>query len=366
MPQQVIRDVNRNCGLARVSVLVCLALSFTTMACAQQQTSASPNTAADASEPKPVPVLSGGVGFVPFFSEGDTTLVNIVSPVLLLPIGQKWLIESRAAFEDDLDKPRGASGFSGPLNKELEYAQIDYIANRYMTITAGRFLTPFGIFNERLYPVWIRDLQQDPLLLPLEQDSNDGFMLRGGVAVTPKVTVNYATYFSAASTIGKLESKREVGSRFGFFFPGPRVEVGGSWQQLLARGTPNRFGFHGEYQPRALPLDIRSEYANTEDGHGMWIEPALKLSQLRFWQPVTNRTQIVGRFQQFWLKQPGNNSLPAVDTHAGEFGLNYYIRDGWRVVSSYGRQFRSGGDVDVWTVGMTFRFVFPLWPGGAK
>ena len=42
------------------------------------------------------------------------------------------------------------------------YLQADYIANKYVTVTMGRFLTPFGIFNERLYPIWIRSLQQDP------------------------------------------------------------------------------------------------------------------------------------------------------------------------------------------------------------
>ena len=37
----------------------------------------------------------------------------------------------------------------------------------FVTVTVGRFLTPFGIFNERLYPVWIRFLQPDPLILPI-------------------------------------------------------------------------------------------------------------------------------------------------------------------------------------------------------
>ena len=61
----------------------------------------------------------------------------------------------------------GRSGFHGPVEKEVDYAQVDFIANPYLTVTVGRFLTPFGIYNERLYPVWIRNLQSDPLILPI-------------------------------------------------------------------------------------------------------------------------------------------------------------------------------------------------------
>jgi hypothetical protein len=67
------------------------------------------------------------------------------------------------------------------VSKNLDYVQVDYIANPYLTVTLGRFLTPFGIFNERLYPIWIRSLQQGPLILPLSAESGDGAMLRGGV-----------------------------------------------------------------------------------------------------------------------------------------------------------------------------------------
>src|SRR5258707_10493749 len=37
---------------------------------------------------------------------------------------------------------------------------------------------------------------------------------------------NYATYFSTFSTVNKFESDRTAGGRLGFFFPGPRIEVG--------------------------------------------------------------------------------------------------------------------------------------------
>jgi hypothetical protein len=76
-------------------------------------------------------------------------------------------VESRAEFEAAFQRPPDGGPYGGPVSKNLDYAQVDYIANPYLTGTLGRFLTPFGIFNERLYPIWIRSLQQDPLILPL-------------------------------------------------------------------------------------------------------------------------------------------------------------------------------------------------------
>src|SRR4029077_3578190 len=116
----------------------------------------------------------------------------------------------------------------------LDYAQVDYIANPYLTVTAGRLLPPFGLFNERLDPIWIRALQPDPLILPIGTESSDGVMFRGGFQLNSKANMNYAAYVSVTTIeVSGVESERHAGGRLGFFFPGPRLEVGGSFQKAL-------------------------------------------------------------------------------------------------------------------------------------
>lgn len=117
---------------------------------------------------KPVPLLTGSAGFITSFTGGQPDLHPIGTPLVPVPIGQRWLFEARATFENDLVEVPDRSGLhGGPVQKEVEYAQLNFMATSYATVTVRRFLTPFGIFNERLYPVWIRNLQSDPLILPI-------------------------------------------------------------------------------------------------------------------------------------------------------------------------------------------------------
>jgi hypothetical protein len=314
---------------------------------------------------RPVPILTGNAGFFTNVTGGKSELVPEINPVLLLPLGDRWLVESRAEFIGEFERPDGGGSYGGKVEQEIDYLQVDYIANKYVTVTAGRFLTPFGIYNERLYPIWIRSLQPTPLIFPLGTGSSDGAMLRGGFSLNSKVNLNYATYFSTLSTMKKFESDRTAGGRVGFFLPGPRIEAGFSWQKELQEERSNAFGFHFAWQPTLLPLNLRSEYARSHDGSGYWIEAAYRLSQVPFLQKTMRRTEIVGRGQQLFAGQIDDEEaeeygLPDVNTRQGDFGLNYYIRDGLKASASYSRRFNSDGNVNLWTVGLAYRFVFPI------
>jgi hypothetical protein len=315
---------------------------------------------------KPVPILSGSIGTFSFVTGGQNLIDTQINPVLLVPLGDRWLIESRVEFEGKFQPPPGGGPYGGPVNKHVDYAQIDYIASPYLTVTAGRFLTPFGIFNERLYPVWIRALQPDPLILPISTAPSDGAMLRGGFPVNAKANLNYAVYGSVTSIgIGSVDSERHVGGRMGLFFPGPRLEVGGSWQRTLQHDRKNAFGFHLGWQPATVPLNLRSEFAHSFAGSGYWIEAAYRLSQAHFWQKAMRRTEVVARVQQFYSGELSPDGaavfgLPGANTRQADFGVNYFLRDGLKGVASYGRQFSSAGNFNQWSFGIAYRFAVPL------
>ncbi len=330
------------------------------------------STAQNPDPEKPVPILSGSAGAFSFVAGGHNLIDTQINPVLLVPLGDRWLVEARAEFEGEFQRPPGGGPYGGPVNKHVDYAQVDYIASPYVTITAGRFLTPFGIFNERLYPVWIRALQPDPLILPIATAPSDGAMLRGGFPVNAKANLNYALYVSATSTdIDSVDSERHVGGRVGFFFPGPRVEVGGSWQKTLQDSRKNAFGFHMGWQPAKAPLNLRAEGVHSFAGSGYWIEGAYRLSQARFWQKAMRRTELVARAQQFFNGQltpeaAEDFELPGANTREADFGVNYFLRDGLKGVASYGRQFSSVGNFNQWTFGIAYRFLIPLGRVGAQ
>jgi hypothetical protein len=70
--------------------------------------------------------------------------------------------------------------------------------------------------------------------------------------------------------------------------------------------------------------------------------------------------------QEFYPLHGGGNSLPGIRTKRPDFGLNYYLRDNLRLISSYARSFSSQRNANVWNLGVTYRFTIPLWFGGKK
>ena len=161
------------------------------------------------SDPPNVPILSGALAFLGSTTAGASTYQPMIAPVLVVPLGDKWLIESRADVQGFIARENGTSGpYNAQFSAALDYLQVDYIANTHLTITAGRFLTPFNIYNERLSAVWIANLEDSPIIFPIgtrTSASSNGGMVRGVAVARPTWLVNYTAYFST----GRAGSRRQ-------------------------------------------------------------------------------------------------------------------------------------------------------------
>lgn len=316
------------------------------------------------------PILSGGLGFFSNTTGGVNTLQPVAAPVLVVPIGEHWLVESRADFREFIQRENGTTGpYVGTGFITLEYFQVDYIANSHLTVTAGRFLTPFDIFNERLSAIWINKFQDAPLIAPIGIGTadSDGFMVRGNLISGKNYEINYTAYFSTFSGINKLESTRAAGGRGGVFFPAARFEIGASYQRYLQNVHMNSEGAYVSWGPSRVPLNIKGEFAHSTSGQGYWIQATYRLSQFGGEDTAVGRLEPAFRMQQFHRSRSNaEDFVPNTSLQRPDFGLNYYFPYEIRLNGSYSRQFSPLGDANVWQAGITYRFLLPLRPGGGQ
>ena len=317
------------------------------------------------------PIVSGGAGFISTTNAGVTYFQPVIAPVAAVPLGSRVLIESRADLRGFISRENGTNGpYNGQFFATLEYLQMDVIVNSRMTLTAGRFLTPFNLYNERLTPIWIRNFQDVPIIYPIgtrTSGSSDGAMLRGTAVEGRDWQLNYAAYFSASSKVEQFDSGRTAGGRVGVFVPSARLEVGASYQRFLQDEHINSVGTYMAWQPRPVPVDIKSEFAHSPRGYGYWIEAAYR--NRRDGKPYTwvSGFQPMFRMQQFFRGTIApEDFLPRTNTQQADFGLNYNLPHNVRVSSSYSRNFSSTGNSNIWNIALTYRFLFPVLPGGKQ
>jgi hypothetical protein len=154
------------------------------------------------------------------------------SPILLWNLSDRLSVESEVEFElEDSDTVTN-----------LEYIQATYALNDYMTLGAGKFLSPMSAFIERYESKWINKLPDTPLAIydGILPEGNVGFQLRG-VIPAGSTRFNYSVYVSNAPRLitddpeaaGQLEfnnytsisDNKAVGGRLGFM-PCPNFEIG--------------------------------------------------------------------------------------------------------------------------------------------
>ena len=199
--------------------------------------------AADLSKPGENKIVITGSGSTTFStaSHDNSNFSATFAPVLLWHLNDRLLFEGEVEFQ--------LEGTDTGLN--LEYAQLTYFLNDYVTVGVGKFLAPMSAFIERYEPKWINKLPDTPLAIydGILPEGNLGFQLRGVIPAGP-TRFNYAAYVSNAPRLitddpaaGQLEfnnytslnDNKAVGGRVGFM-PCPNFEIGYGVQYSRVRG----------------------------------------------------------------------------------------------------------------------------------
>ncbi len=316
----------------------------------------------------------------------DSTFVSTFNPILLYKMGDRFLFESELEFA----LVSGEEG--GETEVDIGYAHGSYLVNDYLTVGAGKFLTPFGIFGERIHPAWINKLPNGPLLaghngiIPF---ASIGAYVRGG-ASTGSVKWNYSAYVTNGPRLNTGEDEpdeagllhfdnyrdnnngKALGLRVGCL-PVPELEIGASF--LTADVTPsgsdvkdasaNLYGIDLSYNPKLLPskgrMEIRAEWALSDVDNvtydpsgaagfgpldfdnrrnGGYVQVAYRLpgtnSMLSPWEGVV-------RYDT--LKQPSGSPEP-FDEDRVAFGVNYWLGPASVVKLAYQIDNKDDGEED--------------------
>ncbi len=313
------------------------------------------------------PIISGAVGFLSSTNTGTNFFQPVAAPVIAAPLGQRLLAEARFNLDGFYTQNNRTGPYHGSFFKSTQVLQLDYIAHPKLTVVVGRFLLPFNTYNERLSQLWIQNFQDAPIISALgtrTTGSGDGLQLRGNIYSDNRVKLDYTTYFSVRSNVGQFQAARAAGIRGIAFFPGTRIEIGGSYARFLQQTNYNAMGAHFYWLPFRSPLQVRSEYARTVGGQGYWIETSYRLSQLGGPQGIIGRTEPLFRMQQYFRNAPfQGDGAPSADTKQADFGLDYHFTQNIRFNSSYSRVFSSNGNGNIWDLAITYRLLYPMWKG---
>jgi hypothetical protein len=271
-----------------------------------------------------------------------------------------YRLSDRLLFEGDLELKLEDTETS----VDLEYAQVDYLLNDYMTVVAGKFLLPFGEFIERQHQVWINKLVSRPL--PFREGDEGGLLPFSelGVQVRGAIPLGYGEGTRAEYSLYVTNGPRFASEERGAFFEANNTD------QNRAKGYGARVGvellpydaglgrlrlgastFDGQWGAQSKlwftswgvdtvyqngPLALRGEYLQTrramptsipdDKGEGWYIQAAYLLQALPV--PYLDHTELIVRYSG-----QNQNALTSDALAAGflrnprlvALGLDYWI-----------------------------------------
>lgn len=325
----------------------------------------------------------GSAGFQSLNDEGEkesSFKSGTFAPILLFKFSDKFMFETELEFEYE----------NGELETVIEYADIMYTLNDYMTVRAGKFLLPFGTFMERLHPSWVNRLSSVPLGF-----GHDGIVPSSGVGVELRGAFNlYGSKFNYAfySTNGpKLNDgsdepdeagilhfnnyednnkNKSFGGRIGYLpFTNSSVELGFSflnskvgdadsdYEDVNSKLIAYDFSFVKNVNPLGGIIDIKAQYNKSivddanyfepEDGGG-FEEYTFNNKSDSFYAQLSYKPsmsgsnflkniELVGRYSE--LNTPEGSEWES-NVNQTAFGINYWLS--WRSAIKVNYQITDG------------------------
>ncbi len=309
--------------------------------------------------------------------EDNSTFVGgSFNPIFLWKQSDKLLFESELELELE----------DGETIINLEYADMSYFINDYVTLRLGKFLIPFGTFGERLHPRWINRLPSNPLGYSHDEQvgptSQVGIELRGAIPIIVGYGINYSIYLVngpnlndgsvEAEEAGKLHydnfddnnKNKAIGGRIGFLpLSDASLEIGISgqfgkvgntdskYEDLSARLYSADFSYVKNIRSLKSIIDLKSqinivevdkaEYISednpnetyTFDNKSQAFYGQLSIKPAFVKNEILNHLEFVGRYSK--LKLPEKAAWGGEKTQI-TFGLNYWFD--WRTVIKFGYQ----------------------------
>ncbi|MCB0746902.1 MAG: hypothetical protein KDC52_08930 [Ignavibacteriae bacterium] len=161
-----------------------------------------------------------------------------------------WKQSANLIFESELELELA----DGNTIVGLEYADMSYFLNDYITLRLGKILIPFGTFVERLHPRWINRLPSNPLGFSHEEQvgprSQVGIEIRGALQIFKGAGLNYSLYLVNGPNLnnGSVEIEEAGKLHYDNFSDNNRNKaVGGRIGILPLDDASLEIGFSGQF-----------------------------------------------------------------------------------------------------------------------
>lgn len=282
-------------------------------------------------------------------------------PIFLWRISDKLFMEAEPEFETG----------EGSLDIGLEYANMCFIVNKYLTLHAGRFLPKFGAYRGRMGEGFINRYATDPVGFGdggIGAMNEVGFGAQGGFG-TGDAKINYELYvsngpvlltdpenagqFDYESYVGNNKSKA-IGGRLGILpLTNSSLELGFSFQNKLKTGDTNTpyenvalhmqaidLNYYGHINPMKSDVRLTAEWKHQKTDNvtyyktdsttytfnnspsAYYINGSIRPSHLH--NTILHNLELAARYSEF--KTPLDAPWGGGNTHQFALSLDYWLK----------------------------------------